>query len=93
MALASALVHGTSMGGARPKALIADGDTELLAKFSTSGLTAVRSKRSREYRTGPARGLDVSGRAAGAGGRRDACLIERFDRPGGGRQYPGDCRL
>ena len=36
VALASALVHGTSMGGARPQALIADGGTELLAKFSTS---------------------------------------------------------
>lgn len=34
--LASALVHGTSMGGARPKALITDGDAEYLAKFSTS---------------------------------------------------------
>ena len=34
--LATALVDGTSVGGARPKVLIADGDTQFIAKLSTS---------------------------------------------------------
>src|SRR3546814_9573781 len=34
--LAQALNHGTSIGGARPKALLADGDKKLIAKFSSS---------------------------------------------------------
>jgi len=32
--LAEALLHGTSIGGARPKALISDGNTEWIVKFS-----------------------------------------------------------
>ena len=32
----AALRHGTAIGGARPKALVNDGDRELIAKFSTS---------------------------------------------------------
>src|SRR3546814_7594935 len=34
--LDQALNHGTSIGGARPKALLADGDKKLIAKFSSS---------------------------------------------------------
>ena len=32
--LAEALQHGTAIGGARPKALIRDGDTKYVAKFA-----------------------------------------------------------
>ena len=31
-----ALLHGSSVGGARPKALLADGPRRLIAKFSSS---------------------------------------------------------
>ncbi len=34
--LAAALLHGTSIGGARPKALLRDGPTHLIAKFSST---------------------------------------------------------
>jgi len=34
--LAVALMHGTSVGGARPKALLTDGQNQYIAKFSTS---------------------------------------------------------
>src|SRR3546814_17824327 len=34
--LDQALNHGTSIGGARPKALLADGEKKLSAKFSSS---------------------------------------------------------
>ena len=34
--LAEALQHGTAIGGARPKALIRDGGTKYVAKFSSS---------------------------------------------------------
>ncbi|HQV17441.1 MAG: type II toxin-antitoxin system HipA family toxin [Gordonia sp.] len=89
VALASALVHGTSMGGAHPKALIADGDTELLAKFSTSDdILPVVKAEAASIELARHVGLDVPAarlvRAAG----RDALLIERFDRPGGGRRIP-----
>jgi len=87
--LASALVHGTSMGGARPKALITDGDAEYLAKFSTSDdiLPVVKSE-AVSIELARHVGLNVPAarlvRAAG----RDALLIERFDRPGGRTRIP-----
>ncbi|MCF6274619.1 MAG: HipA domain-containing protein, partial [Robiginitomaculum sp.] len=34
--LDQAIFHGSSIGGARPKALIQDGDTKYIAKFSAS---------------------------------------------------------
>ncbi len=36
MELDGALLHGSSIGGARPKALLNDGDRKLIAKFSSS---------------------------------------------------------
>lgn len=35
-ALEAALLHGTSVGGARPKAVLRHGDREMIAKFTTS---------------------------------------------------------
>ena len=35
-ALDRALLHGSSIGGARPKALLDDGDRKLIAKFSST---------------------------------------------------------
>ena len=35
-ALDQALLHGSSIGGARPKALLDDGERKLIAKFSST---------------------------------------------------------
>jgi serine/threonine-protein kinase HipA len=86
--LAAAAGHGTSIGGARPKAIVGDGDRELIAKFSSSTddrpvvqAEAVGMILARRV------GIDVPEvsvlRAAG----REVLLVERFDRaPAGGRR-------
>ena len=78
--LDQALLHGTSIGGARPKAMIQDGDTKLIAKFSSSADTYNVVKA--EYvamRLAAEAGLDAAPvrleRVAG----RDVLLVERFD--------------
>lgn len=79
--LAAAAGHGTSIGGARPKALLDHGGRRLIAKFSSSSDTrpvvkaeAVGMILARHV------GIDVAAvevvRAAG----RDVLLVERFDR-------------
>lgn len=79
--LDQALFHGTSIGGARPKALIVEGDRKYIAKFSAQG--DVYSVVKAEYvamRLAAEAGLDVAPvrlqRVAG----KDVLLIERFDR-------------
>ena len=76
-----ALFHGTSLGGARPKAMIQDGDTKMIAKFSSS--TDTYNVVKAEYvamRLAARAGLDVAPvRLAHAAGR-DVLLVERFDR-------------
>jgi serine/threonine-protein kinase HipA len=76
-----ALFHGSSLGGARPKAMIQDGDRKMIAKFSSSTDTynVVKS----EYvamRLAAKAGLNVAPvrleRVAG----KDVLLVERFDR-------------
>jgi serine/threonine-protein kinase HipA len=86
--LAAAAWHGTSVGGARPKALLDDGARRLIAKFSSSTdsrpvvkAEAVGMVLARQV------GIDVAPvemvRAMG----RDVLLVERFDRPEtGGRR-------
>lgn len=79
--LDQALLHGTSIGGARPKALIDSGERKCIAKFSSSGdLYNVVKAEFVAMRLAAAAGLDVApvqlARAAG----RDVLLIERFDR-------------
>lgn len=80
-ALDQALNHGTSIGGARPKALIDDGDRKLIAKFSSG--TDIYSVVKAEYiAMSLARTCDLNvapvsiTQAAG----KDVLLIERFDR-------------
>ena len=79
--LDQALVHGMSLGGARPKAMIEDGDTKLIAKFSSSTDTVHVVKA--EYvamRLAARAGLDVAPvRLAHVAGK-DILLVERFDR-------------
>ena len=79
--LDQALFHGTSIGGARPKALLVEGDRKYIAKFSAQG--DVYSVVKAEYvamRLAAEAGLDVAPvrlqRVAG----KDVLLIERFDR-------------
>ncbi len=76
-----ALFHGTSLGGARPKAMIQDGDTKTIAKFSSS--TDTYNVVKAEYvamRLAARAGLDVAPvRLAHVAGR-DVLLVERFDR-------------
>ena len=76
-----ALFHGTSLGGARPKAMIKEGDTKMIAKFSSS--TDTYNVVKAEYvamRLAARAGLDVAPvRLAHVAGR-DVLLVERFDR-------------
>lgn len=83
-----ALVHGTSLGGARPKAAIQDGDRKFIAKFSSSA--DIRNVVKAEFaamRLAAKVGLDVAPvrleRVAG----RDALLVERFDRARSGKGW------
>jgi serine/threonine-protein kinase HipA len=76
-----ALQHGSSLGGARPKALISSNHNKCIAKFSTSGdLYNVVKAEFIAMRLAKLVGLDVANvkltRALG----KDVLLIERFDR-------------
>lgn len=86
-ALAKALIHGTSVGGARPKVVIDDGERSFIAKLSTSTdpypvvkAEAVGLDLARRV------GLDVPASEITSSLGRDVLLVERFDRPGGGRR-------
>lgn len=79
--LDQALQHGTSLGGARPKVLIDDGERKFIAKFSaTNDLYNVVKAEFIAMRLAAEAGLDVAPvkltRALG----KDVLLIERFDR-------------
>lgn len=79
--LDQALHHGTSIGGARPKALIEDGAVKHVAKFSASSdLYSVVKGEFIAMRLARLCGIDAAPvslvRAAG----KDVLLVERFDR-------------
>ncbi|HEY2055641.1 MAG TPA: HipA domain-containing protein [Solirubrobacterales bacterium] len=87
-ALDEALLHGSSVGGARPKALLHDGPRRLIAKFSSSTDKYAVVK-------GEFVSMELARRAGIAAAKveltealgRDVLLIERFDRPPeGGRR-------
>jgi serine/threonine-protein kinase HipA len=83
--LEAAAGHGTSIGGARPKALVSAGDRHFIAKFSSTtdarpvvraeGLAMILAARV---------GLDVAPVRLHRVSGKDILLVERFDRPGGG---------
>ncbi|AQR62061.1 phosphatidylinositol kinase [Brevundimonas sp. LM2] len=83
--LDQALHHGSSIGGARPKALISDGPAKYVAKFSSGNDTYSVVKA--EYiamRLAALAGLNVAPvRLARASGK-DVLLVERFDREADG---------
>lgn len=85
--LDQALLHGSSVGGARPKAVVEDGEVPLIAKFSSNTdsypvvqgeFVAMELARRAGLSVAPVRLAQALG--------RDALLVERFDRPGGGKR-------
>ncbi|MCR8726686.1 type II toxin-antitoxin system HipA family toxin [Frigidibacter sp. ROC022] len=80
-ALDQALNHGTSIGGARPKALIDDGEKKFIAKFSSS--TDTHSVVKAEFiamKLATACGLNAAPVSITKAAGKDVLLIERFDR-------------
>ncbi len=80
-ALDQALNHGTSIGGARPKALIDDGEKKFIAKFSSSGDThSVVKAEFIAMKLATACGLNAASVSITKAAGKDVLLIERFDR-------------
>jgi len=79
--LDQALFHGSSLGGARPKAMIEDGDKKLIAKFSSSSDTYnVVKAEFIAMRLAAKAGLNVAPVRLTQVGGKDVLLVERFDR-------------
>lgn len=75
------LNHGSSIGGARPKALIQEGDTKYVAKFSsTSDHYNVVKGEYVAMRLAELAGLNVAPVRLEESAKRDVLLVERFDR-------------
>jgi len=85
--LDQALLHGSSVGGARPKALLGDGVSGLIAKFSstTDTFPVVKGEFVAMELAGRV-GIEAAAVRPATTHGRDALLVERFDRPGGGRR-------
>jgi serine/threonine-protein kinase HipA len=86
-ALEIALLHGTSVGGARPKVLLNDGDRRLIAKLSSRSdpypvvkAEAVAMELARRV------GLEVAQTEVTEVLAHDVLLVDRFDRPDDGPQ-------
>lgn len=80
-ALADALVHGSSVGGARPKALLYDNQTCWIAKFSstTDQYPVVRSELAAMWLAGQCR-INVPATRLVESLGKEVLLVERFDR-------------
>lgn len=86
--LAAAAARGTSIGGARPKALLYDHGRHLIAKFpsSTDARPVVKAEAAAMLLAAQV-GIDVARVEVRSVDKRDVLLIERFDRgPDGTRQ-------
>jgi len=80
-ALDRALFHGSSIGGARPKALIETEDRKFIAKFSATNDTyAVVKAEFIAMRLAALAGLAVAPVQLQAVNGKDVLLVERFDR-------------
>jgi serine/threonine-protein kinase HipA len=86
--LAAAAGHGTSIGGARPKALLAGGPTGMIAKFSSSGDTRPVVKAEALAMTlARSVGIEVPAVRVVQSDGKDVLLVDRFDRtPDGTRR-------
>lgn len=79
--LDQALHHGSSIGGARPKALIEDGDVKYIAKFSSaSDIYSIVKAEFIAMRSAQLVGLNVAPVRLTTSAHKDVLLIERFDR-------------
>jgi serine/threonine-protein kinase HipA len=79
--LDQALQHGSSLGGARPKVLIEDGERKLIAKFSAStDLYNVVKAEFIAMRLAQEVGLNVAQVQLTRAMGKDVLLVERFDR-------------
>lgn len=88
--LQEAVTAGSSAGGARPKALLRDGDVEFIAKFSapTDTYPIVRGE-FLAMRMARLCGLDVADVKLTTANGKDVLLVKRFDRIPGTRQRLG----
>ena len=86
--LDQALLHGTSIGGARPKALLQDGSKKYVAKFSSSADTfnAVKAEFI-AMRLAALCGITVPPVRLVKALGRDVLLVERFDRIAKGKGW------
>jgi len=92
--LDQALHHGSSIGGARPKALIEDDSTKYIAKFSSStDLYNVVKAEFVSMRLASLIGLDVAPVALTKSSKKDVLLIERFDRNHTGQGWQRKCMV
>lgn len=79
--LDQALFHGSSIGGARPKALIEDQGNKYVAKFSSSAdLYSIVKAEFIAMRLAALAGLNVAPVKLAMAANKDVLLIERFDR-------------
>ena len=79
--LDKALIHGSSLGGARPKAQIREHDKKYIAKFSSgSDLYNVVKAEFIAMRLAGIAGLNVAPVKLVEAAKRDVLLVERFDR-------------
>ena len=79
--LDQAIHHGSSIGGARPKALIEDRDKKYIAKFSSnSDVYSVVKGEFIAMRLAEIVGLNVAPVTLKKAAHKDVLLIERFDR-------------
>ncbi len=80
-ALDQAIQHGSSIGGARPKAILDDRDRKLVAKFSSNtDLYSVVKAEFVAMRLARQVGLDVAPVEMTRSLGKDVLLVERFDR-------------
>jgi serine/threonine-protein kinase HipA len=83
--LDQALLHGSSVGGARPKALLQNGDRHVIAKFSSTTDTFPLVKG--EFiamELARRAGVNVARVALTSALGKDVLLVDRFDRPAAG---------
>ena len=79
--LARVIQHGTSIGGARPKAQIQENDKKYIAKFSSANdLYSVVKAEYIAMRLAALAGLEVAPVSLARAMNKDVLLIERFDR-------------
>ena len=86
--LDQALLHGTSLGGARPKVLLDEGKRKYIAKFSANNdLYSVVKAEFIAMRLARKAGLNVASVALRTAMGKDVLVIERFDRVAEGDQW------